>query len=161
MDSGWFGVDREMYEEKRVAGALHLLYLPVHLIVVFFIGIVEKEIFGENGPSWNRFIMLLSLIDVGVCFSIFRRVLQKHRNHERVSLISIVLLLAYNAEIFIELLGDVFLKFMKCVFMNPQFYFANVPAMTMVFHALWTVISILTLSSLILAISSRFGYSSR
>ena len=150
-----------MYEEKRVLGAFHLLYLPIHLIVVFFIGIVEKEVFGENGPSWNRFITLLSLVDVGVCFSIFRRVLQKHRNHERVSLISIVLLMAYNAEILIELLGNVLLKFMKYVFTNPQFYFANVPAMTMLFHSLWTVISILTLSSLILAISSRFGYSSR
>ena len=150
-----------MYEEKRVLGAFHLLYLPVHLVVVFFIGIVEKEVFGENGSSWNRFITFLSLVDVGVCFSIFRRVLQKHRNHEKVSLISIVLLLAYNAEIFIELLGDVFLNFMKYVFMNPQFYFANVPAMTMVFHSLWTVISILTLSASILAISSRFGCSSR
>ena len=147
-----------MYEEKRVLGAFHLLYLPVHLVVVFFIGIVEKEVFGENGPSWNRFITLLSLVDVGVCFSIFRRVLQKHRNHEKVSLISIVLLLAYNAEIFIELFGDVLLRFMKYVFMNPQFYFANVPAMTMVFHSLWTVISILTLSASILAISSRFSH---
>lgn len=150
-----------MYEEKRVLGAFHLLYLPVHLIVVFFIGIVEKEVFGENGPSWNRFMTLLSLVDDGVCFSIFRRVLQKHRNHEKVSLISIVLLLAYNAEILIELLGNVLLRFMKYVFMNPQLYFTNVPVMTMLFHSLWTVISILTLSSLILAISSRFGCSSR
>ena len=150
-----------MYEEKRVVGAFHLLYLPVHLVVVLFIGIFEKEVFGENGPSWNRFILLLSLIDVGVCFSIFRRVLQKYRNHERVSLISIVLLLAYNAEILIELLGNVLLRFMKYVFMNPQLYFTNVPVMTMLFHSLWTVISILTVCSLILAISSRFGYSSR
>ena len=42
-----------MPQTKRVFSTFRLLYLPFHLFVLFFIGIVEKEVFGENGASWN------------------------------------------------------------------------------------------------------------
>ncbi len=71
-----------MPQTKRVFSTFRLLYLPFHLFVLFFIGIVEKEVFGENGASWNGFIFLCSALDIIVCYSIFHDVLLKYRHNE-------------------------------------------------------------------------------
>lgn len=151
-----------MPQTKRVFSTFRLLYLPFHLFVLFFIGIVEKEVFGKNGASWNGFIFLCSALDIIVCHSIFHDVLLKHRHNECFSLASIALLIGYNLELIIEIVGDVLLNYVSFILKDLQYYFLNVflnvPVMTIVFLLLWGIITILNLVALILAMISRFKY---
>ena len=147
-----------MPQTKRVFSTFRLLYLPFHLFVLFFIGIVEKEVFGENGASWNGFIFLCSALDIIVCYSIFHDVLPKYRHNECFSLASIALLIGYNLELIIEIVGDVLLNYVSFILKDLQYYFLNVPVMTIVFLLLWGIITILNLFALILAIIGRFKY---
>ena len=128
------------------------------MFVLFFIGIVEKEVFGENGDSWNGFIFLCSALDIIVCYSIFHDVLLKYRYNECFSLASIALLIGYNLELIIEIVGDVLLNYVSFILKDLQYYFLNVPVMTIVFLLLWGIITILNLLALILAIIGRFKY---
>lgn len=104
-----------MSQTKRVFSTFRLLYLPFHLFVLFFIGIVEKEVFGENGASWNGFIFLCSALDIIVCHSIFHDVLLKYRHNECFSLAFIALLIGYNLELIIEIVGDVLLNYVSFI----------------------------------------------
>ena len=128
------------------------------MFVLLFIGIVEKEVFGENGASWNGFISLCSALDIIVCHSIFHDVLLKHRHNECFSLAFIALLIGYNLELIIEIVGDVLLNYVSFILKDLQYYFLNVPVMTIVFLLLWGIITILNLVALILAMIGRFKY---
>lgn len=144
--------------KKGLLNGYHILYIPIHFILMLFIGGFNKEAWNDcNGTDINLIFTISAILDVVICFFIYKKARQKYQNSERISIWTLIALLAYNSELFFEIALNVPLQFVNLILSDPKYYFSHVPSMfNHVHHCMWAIITFFTVASLLIALASQF-----
>ena len=144
--------------KKGLLNEYHIIYIPLHFLLMFFIGSLNKDLWYDcNGINITIILIILSILDVLICFFIFQKAWQKYRRLERISIRALMALLAYNAELFLEVALNIPLQFANVILSDPEYYFSHVPCIANhVHHCMWGIITFFTLASLLIALASQF-----